>query len=89
MKPDPFDELARLIETTDEAFPVAQARRLILRATSRATVTPELAKAIDLLNTSILLLDVVIEFDGYPRYAREEAAGDLENLRSLCLRLMQ
>lgn len=90
MSQDPFDEIIRLIETAAPPFPVTEVRRLILRATSRATVTAELAEAIDRLNASILVLAVVMqEFDVDPIYSRQDALNDASCLRIMCRRPLQ
>lgn len=90
MKPDLFDELARLIQTSGKPFPVVLVRRLILRATSHATVTPELADASDRLNKAVVALaEVIDEIGGGAYYSRRDALDDLAKLRILCRRLVQ
>lgn len=85
MKPDPFDELARLVQTSRKPFPVVLTRRLILRATSQATVTPELADAIDQLNTSInALAEATDQIGGGAYFSRTHALEDIARLRALC-----
>ncbi|WP_378948111.1 hypothetical protein [Mesorhizobium sp. ANAO-SY3R2] len=85
MKPDPFDEVGRLIETANRPFPVTLARRQILRAASRAPVTSELADAVDRLNRAILALAEVIDtIRTDPVYARHDALCALARLRILC-----
>lgn len=85
LKPDPFDEIARLIQTASKPFPQVLVRRLILRATSHARVTPELADAIDRLNASIkTLAGVIDEIGGGAYYYRRDALDDLARLRILC-----
>lgn len=90
VKPDPFDKIIRLIETAGQPFPAAVIRRLILRATSRAKVTPELADAIDRLNASILVLDRFMnEISTDPIYPRHDALDALARMRAICSRSVQ
>lgn len=90
MKPDPFDKIIRLIETAGQPFPATVIRRLILRATSRAKVTPELADAIDRLNASILVLDRFMdEISTDPICSRHDALDALARMRAICSRSVQ
>lgn len=87
LKPDPFDEIARLIATAHKPFILVLVRQLVPRATSYATVTPELANAIDRLNVTIkTLAEVIDEVGDGPNFTRDNALADLYALRRMCPR---
>lgn len=85
MKPDPFDVIAKLIETAGPPFPVALIRRLIFRTTSRAAVTHELAAAIGRLHDTFAILAEIVEMNGANTHnKRRDALDDLGRLGMLC-----
>lgn len=81
-----FDELVELIETAAHPFPVAQARRLVLRATGRTPATDELARMIDRFGMAIQSLAEVLEEypEGQPYYCRQDALDDVSIMRGIC-----
>ncbi|WP_378948131.1 hypothetical protein [Mesorhizobium sp. ANAO-SY3R2] len=82
---DPFDEIASLIQEARKPFPVALVRRLVRRAASHVTVTPELTDAVDRLNASIKTLSEVTDEIGGGAYNERRSALDAHaRLRILC-----
>lgn len=87
---DPFDEIARLIQEARKPFPVALAKRLVLRATSQGPVTPELADAIERLNRTIEALAKITDETSDGAYDHRRDALDAHaSLRILCRRTVQ
>lgn len=90
MKPEPFDQIAGIIDSATAPFPVSEVRLLIFQATARARVTRDLARALGRFHITIAMLAEMIELDGdNARPKRNEAIDDLACLRKMCQRRLQ